>query len=250
MTFLGKLFVMGNVAVSLMLMAAGVGLYSTRTDWTDSPAKGGAPPGEIYLRKAALKEVQEGITPAEVTWSGSYAELFRREQVRYADRRFYSDTLHHVREKAGPAPSTPARTAQLDKGGLAVTDANGRPLLDDARDRAGGPLYSLAYYAGELSRKRDENLAELKHFKEEVEKDIALTEELTGKDGKRGLRDLIQDEKVKREGLELEASQTRPLFVNTKVEDAIAQRRLDLLDEQIRALKAQVEKLEKLDGGP
>src|SRR5262245_55446132 len=129
MTFIGKLFVMVNVAVSLMLMVAGLGLYATRVDWTDGPAKGGAAAGVMFTKKAALKDTQETIRPAEVTWSTSYGYLFTQEKNRYANRQFFSDVLAHNRTKANPADKVPAWEARLDKGGLPVLDPAGRPLL-------------------------------------------------------------------------------------------------------------------------
>ncbi len=248
MTFIGKLFVMVNVAVSLMLMVAGLGLFATRVDWTDAPAKGGAPAGVMSAKKAALKDVTETIRPAEATWSASYGELFVQEKNRATNRQFFSDRLADVR--GDPDTGRQPQMAVLNAG-LPVLDAIGQPKLAPATNRQGEPgLKSLKFYEGELVKKHAENEAELKRFNAEVTKDIALTDELIGKDGKKGLRDLINDEKVKREGLEAEIEQTGPLFINAKVEAAVSQRRIDLLDEQIKSLKERVRSLEKLDAEP
>jgi len=249
MTFIGKLFVMLNVAISLMMLTAAVGLFSTRTDWSDQSAKQGAPAGEMVRRKAAIKELQDTITPAEGTWRTAYGDLFKQETVRYDSRKFFSDKLDHNRSKA--TPDLPAWTSKLDKGGLPEADANGRPILVAANDRNATALVALTTYGVQLTAQQAKTAAALKDLDEEAKKDIKLTNELAGEGGgKKGLRDEIREEKIKREGIIEEVTQTRPLFTNTRVDAAIARRRIELLDEQIADLRKKVKKLKELDGEP
>src|SRR3954464_4114030 len=102
MTFIGKLFLMLNVALSLAMMAAGMGLYATRTDWTEAPAKAGAPPGVLVRKKAELKDAMDAIPPAENSFKKALGDLETLERQRHVDREFYSKWLEHARTLATP----------------------------------------------------------------------------------------------------------------------------------------------------
>ncbi|MBY0229575.1 MAG: hypothetical protein K2W96_09875 [Gemmataceae bacterium] len=249
MTFVGKLFLMLNLVLSLALMAAGMGLYATRIDWTDAPAKGGAPPGMTARKKAALKEAMETIWPAENSFRLAGAELAKLEGRQHGDRGFYSGELEHVRTKATRAD--PAREAVMDgKSGLPVYDrATGRPTLRKAADRQGAALPSLLLYGREIAAKQKENAGLQADLKKKFEEDAKETEKLTGTAMERGLRQHILDEGAKQVGIQEVMDATRPLFINTRVEAAIVRERIAAVDRQIKALKETIDKLKRLDEG-
>jgi hypothetical protein len=65
MTFLGKLFVMFNVAVSLFMAFAAFGLYVNGVDWGYDVAKPGQAGGVLKERQDELAELRTMITPSE-----------------------------------------------------------------------------------------------------------------------------------------------------------------------------------------
>jgi hypothetical protein len=249
MTFIGKLFLMLNLMLSLALMAGGTALYATRVDWTDAPAKGGAPPGVMTRKKEALKEAMATIYPAENSFKIAGAELSKLEGQRHKDREFYSAELEHVRDKATGA--NPVRAPVIDgKSGLPKLDKDGRPLVAAVDERQGGKkLVSLAIYSRNISLKQKENAGLQAELKKKFDEDAKETEKLTGTAMTRGLRQHILDEGIKQFGIQDEMDATRPLFINTRVEAAIIRERIAYVDRQIEGLKRTVEKLKKLDEG-
>src|SRR5260370_276925 len=111
MTFVGKFFVMFNVALSLFWAVMAFGLYATSIDWGYDPSKPGTPGGILKTRTDEIKELQALQGPVEASWRAARAELRNREELRRGDRQFYAAQIEYNRDKANE--TTPVRTVVL-----------------------------------------------------------------------------------------------------------------------------------------
>ena len=75
MTFLGKLFVMANVAVSLLMAFLAFGLYANGVDWGYDVAKPGQQGGVIKQKQEEIAEAQKMQAPSEAAWKAARAGL-------------------------------------------------------------------------------------------------------------------------------------------------------------------------------
>src|SRR5829696_4617070 len=180
MTFLGKIFVMVNLVISLMMATVGVGLYASSIDWSERPAKGSAPAGVAALRKAALKEAMDGIDPVAEGWRVANEVIMDREEKRQGDQKWFAAELVHVRAKANDAD--PAREVEIQENGVPKADPKmpHRPNLTVAKDRAGkNNLLSIAAYEGLLATAQKQNASQLDLLEKAFNADTQLTLQLT-----------------------------------------------------------------------
>ena len=88
MDLFGKILVLANFALSLMMAAVGGAVLYYRVDWSDTPADAatGAPAGELVARIAEVKKLQALVTPADAAWRKARASLLAQEERRKGDR--------------------------------------------------------------------------------------------------------------------------------------------------------------------
>jgi hypothetical protein len=266
MTFLGKLFVMVNVAVSLFMAFAAFGLYANTVDWGYDAAKPGQAGGVIKEKQAEIKEFTTMQGPVENAWKQARTTLADAEQARRDDKAFFASELNHLTSVAQPEvpKAGPAREIKF-KDLLPVRDAKtGRPeMKPDAKVRGDRDkeaelpsLYSRAYYRGQFEKHQATNLELLDKLEKETRKDIIETNKMlddrdrkmsVDKDGKepkgwRGLQSLLVEERKKREGIEREQRLVRPLYINVAVENELILKRLESLEERIKELETYIRK--------
>src|SRR4051812_44349080 len=107
MTFLGKLFVMANVGISLLMAFLAFGLYANGVDWGYDVAKPGQQGGLIKLKQEEIAETQKAQAPNEAAWKAARASLWKAEEERLNTRAFYVGEIEHNRSKADE--NNPAR---------------------------------------------------------------------------------------------------------------------------------------------
>jgi hypothetical protein len=262
MTLIGKFFVLINVAISVMMLAVGVGLYMTRSDWTETAPKGNAPPGLIYTRKKALDAAKEKVDPARLTLSRYTAGLNVANKMRFAAQAQYGKHLDAVLHVSKDVP--PILPSEVDtKGGLPVVNADGTLTMVAAKEREGGPLYSIEFYTTKLEGVTglwNQYIEKRKEFDKVTQEDIDEASKLavSWMGRKKGLLEIITEEQLKEEGLRdeiltiappLELKSGSKLAVSPKqVEAAILEARLKRLDKQVADLEKTLERLKKLDG--
>lgn len=249
MTFIGKLFVMLNLVISLMMAAFGVGLFTSGIDWTEKAAKGSDPAGLTAQRKAALKEVTDAIAPVEAGWRDANEALLVREEMRQSDQKWYTEELVHVRSRA--TDTDPARDIEVQDNGVPKADPKTprRPLRIPAEDRAKKPLLSIAAYDGLLKKSQAENETHLDQLAKEFDADILLTNRLTAPKGEKiGLRDKLVLERIKRLGIIEETESVEHLGTKAVVEAAVIGERISMLDDQIASLRRTLIRLKGMDG--
>ena len=239
MTLFGKLLVLFTLAVSLLMMGFGLALWTNRIDWTDTKGKEGDPGGELARRDAEARRLWGELRLAESGWALSRDALARDEEQRVKDRAWFRGELAHL--KTGATENNPGREVVFVKGVPVPNPRNfGRPQTQPAKDDAGQPLRSLAYYDQADEQIHQQTLAAVDRFKKAVELDTQLTNELAGDPVKRtkGLRTRINDERAKRADVVAEEDFVRPLLINTVVE-------AELILKRQKSLRARVSELEK-----
>jgi hypothetical protein len=242
MTVFGKILVMLNLALSLMLAAWAFGVWSDRIDFSNTKASGERTAGEFARREAELASLWEGVRPAEAGWQLARADLRAQEKQRDSDLAWYYDQVQHLLGKPNPAePVKVVVWADRDdeklgvrRGQVALDPRTLRPVMAPAKDAAGNPLLSLAAYDAE-ERKVLSSIDEVQNkFQKQVDQAIAYTEQLLGP---KGLQQRLLAEKGKLADVQAEEKLVRPLLVNTAVDSELVFKRQKSLEERVKELE-------------
>ena len=234
MTLFGKILVLTNVALSVMAMVWAMLFYFERIDWTDSKE------GTLTPRKARVAELWSGIRGSEASWREVHGDIIEQEGYRAADRPWY--TAEVTLARTGATDMNPAHTVVYTKGVLDTEPVKNepkhlRPKMVPAKDDLGGNLASLTSYSKVESDKRAEVIKLALKLQMLVDEDKRLTNLLKPEEGK-GLRQRIEDEKVKVKHVDEELAIVGPLKVNTRIENDKVLSRDDEMRKRIKELKA------------
>jgi len=232
MTFVGKLFVLCNLALSLMLGVMGFGVYLTGIDWSADRGKAGLPDGKLFSKRAELDDILKSQLPvAEASWRQAGKELWDSETVRRIDRDWYVEQLNLLIKG-----NNPVMEVVRDK----IDPRTGRPVLAPAEESAGGnPLLTLPVYQTQLAEVRAENARLREQLETKVKEDVALTNKLLGdKEAQlRGLRELlVQERRIKQQGILAEKGVVEGMRINATVDSELIFKRLELINERIDEL--------------
>ncbi len=224
MTFIGKLFVLVNLALSLILATAAFGVYSSSIDWSDNKGKSGQPDGRLVAVKAEIAELGKLLNQAEADWQEVRNELLQREQARRASRDVYADQL-----------------AALYQGKAAVRMVgpdlpDGRLNLVPAEEVPGVPLMPLNVYVDKVRELREENATLRKEIEAKVKENTELTNQLIGEGDKKGLRQLLVEEREKNLGILTEEAIMEGLRINTLVEEQLILKRQASVQQTVEEL--------------
>lgn len=233
MTFIGKLFVLVNLAMSLMLATLAFIAYSAGIDWSNNAAKAGQDPGKIVPRKSQMDDLLKAQLPlAEQNWRSARKDLWEREDVRRTDREWYAKQLREVEEGKGPL-----QVVVRNKDGMADPGKGELPLVD-AEEVAGTPLQPRKEYVKRIENDRAENVKIRADLEEKVKEDTKLTNELVGEGKKKGLRREVTEEREKRLGVVAEQGIVESLQINSAVDSELVLKRLESIDERVRELSS------------
>jgi hypothetical protein len=236
MTVFGKILVFCNLVLSLLLMMWALGVWTNRIDFSNSKPPAVEVGGEYTKRAEVLKDLWEGVRPAQGNWRGARKAVADQETLQAAAWKWYHDEIDHNAMKAKP-PNDPCRMVvfanQADpatgrgKGLIAVDPRTGLPVMAPAKDRNGKDLICLdllnQQFDGvlkELGTVQDRHLAQIEEAKK-------LTDQLIGP---KGLQQRLIDEKQKRADVLAEEKLVTPLLVNTYVESELIAKRHKQLD--------------------
>jgi hypothetical protein len=264
MTFVGKLFVLLNVAVSFVMAFVAFGLYATGLDYdSETKGKGSAqPPARLTALKNEITTVVSTIPAVEGGWRAAHNELLLREEQRKYDHVWFDKQMAFARTAATAA--NPVRAVVI-KDHLPVLGEKGEVLaMAPTVDRAGQPLQSLQAYTLQLEAARKDHAAVVEDLQKEIAKAVRLTHQMTGTtepldaESKEkykvtptiwriGYRQLMVDERDKRQGVESEIYAVKPLFINTAVQSERIRKRLESMQERIEELKTYLRKRHKVD---
>ncbi len=184
--------------------------------------------------------------PSEAGWRDVRGNLLDQENYRAADRPWYAAELELARTRA--TDMDPAHTVVYTKGVLETEPVKNepkhlRPKMENATVELAPPpakptpLASLESYKKLESQKRAEVIAEALKLQTLVDEDKRLTNQLVPEDGK-GLRQRVEDEKVKVRRVDDELAILQPLKINTRIENDLILGRDDKMRERIKELKA------------
>ncbi len=245
MTLFGKILVLLNLGLALMLAAWSFNIYANGIDWTDrkTPRM-----GQFAVRAATLDELWKSVPAVQKDWLDQRAGLAREEKSLVDERTWYDSAIRYV--LVGPAknkgifevaiatqddPNTGAKRGQI------LLDAQGLPQLVPVRDPNNNPLQlqSVAEY-----NKEDESILQdieklVEQHAKNVEASNALTDKIIGDKAKgiRGLQQRINDEQAKNADLLAEIKLVEPQFINTLVEAQLVNRRHDQMKRRIEELR-------------
>jgi hypothetical protein len=249
MTFLGKTLLLLNFACSLILAVWSFTLYSNHIDWTDKPAKGDAPPGELARTSELLKKLGEDLRSAEAAWRSAGAELKAAEEHRGTDRVWYLQHRQHALIGATAASpvqevvylTTPDPRSGLKKGQIRTDPRTGLPLMQVAKDDNDKPLLALSYYGTQEETLSRDLMAVLQKLHDLADEDTRLTAKLVGDParGIKGLHQRLEDERKKHDAVKDEIAIVKPLRINTEVES-------ELIVKRKQELQARIKEVEKI----
>lgn len=250
MTRFGRVLVLLNLALSLMLAAWSFNIYTSGIDWTDRKDTKSTPPrmGRFAVNAATLDELWKSVPAVQKDWLDGRAALAREEKSLAGERVWYDNEIHYV--LVGPAknkgvfdiaiatqddPNTGAKKGQI------VLDEQGFPQLVPIQDPAGKPLQlqSLAEY----NKEEESILNDIEMLVAQHSANIAeastLTDKIIGDKGKgiRGLQQRINDEQAKNADVIAELKLVEPQLINTLVEAQLVNKRHGQMMRRIEELK-------------
>jgi hypothetical protein len=243
MTLFGKIVVVLNLVLSLLMAAWALGLWTNRIDWSNNKGADLQPPGELTLRKAEAERAWNEAPGGFAAYRDAKAALFAREDGkedgkdgRAADRNWYAAEIEHLR--TGATEANPGRMVDLALGqGLPTPDPRNydRPTMKIAKDKFGKPIQSIAAYAKRETELFKELADVQDEYQKSVEEDTRLTERLIGP---KGLQQRILDEQAKLAEVLKEAELLRPLLINAVVESELILKRREFLKARIAEILA------------
>ena len=247
MTFIGKLFVMINLAISLLMAVTAFGLYASGIDWTDRAAKDGQPEGKLQGLRKEIDDVVARLKLAEGSWKSARADVRTREDVRRIERAWSDGEMAKL--AGGKEPVN-----RIDPVELAKKPAERMmPRATAFLGQEPPALMTRVFYDAQLAAYQKQNTTIRIALAQKVKEDEDLTRTLAGdKEGEpeprlRGIRREIAEERVKRLGLTDEQGITKALEVNVAVESELILKRLDALDERILELGRYLKKKHNVD---
>lgn len=250
MTRLGKILVLLNLGLAVMLAAWSFNVYNNGIDWTDRKDTKSTPPrtGRFAVRDAKLKDLWNGLSPAESDWMRERERLAKEESGLAVERVWYDKEIRYV--LAGPAKNRGIREVALAgqdndklgvKKGQVLLDNQGNPQLVPIRDPAGNALQlqSLAEYNKEDESVLKEIANQIELHQKQIADANALTDKIIGDKAKgiRGLQQRIYDEQDKNVNVIAEIKRIEPLFINTLVEGQLVSKRHTQMERRIKELK-------------
>ena len=246
MTLFGKILVLLNLALALMLAAWSFNVYANGVDWTDRKDAKSTPPrmGEFAVRAAKLDELWKNVAPAQKDWLDQRDVLAKEERRLAEERVWYDKELHYV--LFGPAKNKNVlNVATADKpdakNGQILLDEQGYPQLVPIRDPNGNALQlqSLAEYNRDDETVLKDIEAQIAAHAANISESNALTDKIIGDKAKgiRGLQQRIYDEQAKNAEVLAESKLIEPQFINTMVEAQLVNKRHDQMTKRIEELK-------------
>src|SRR5260370_37818069 len=115
MTLLGKILVLVNFGLSVMVLVWAMLLYFNHIDLSDAKGEPNkSPPGQLKLRKDRIADALAALGSADASWRENRAGVLEQEADRVADRPWYEGELKHAR--SGANDNQPAREIDFDNG--------------------------------------------------------------------------------------------------------------------------------------
>jgi hypothetical protein len=235
MTFLGKIVVLVNVVVCVVLLGMTAAVVGGRVDWSSAKPAEGKPAGVLAQRDARFKELCGALVAAENRFRTARQQLYLVENQRPLDRQWYDKEIAELLSGKDGNTKTQVKFV-VTKDGLPVLNPQdfNRPLLQPALDRAGQPLFSSAYYAEALLATHNSITDEQQRYQKALDEDARLADQIIGP---KGLRAVIALEQAKRASVEQEYKDLEPRLTNSQVDTYLLKERQEQLEKRVEELK-------------
>jgi hypothetical protein len=234
MTLFGKILVLLNVTLSLLMAAWAVGVYTQHLHWgiEKSVQQSEFEVNELRDRLSGKgASLYDDLTTAEGRWKTASPVFQTMEPLWAKNQKWYQEHLVELQTSAKPV-KTPSY-----KGGQLEFDPNnfGLPLMVEATDKGGKGLTGLAPYKKDYDDKQAAIKVVMDDLKKLIDEDKELTEKIGGKDG---LRALIDQEADKKQRVLAEQDYLKPLLVNSLVDGELLLKRQADLEARVKQLRA------------
>jgi len=239
-TLFGKILVMLNLALSLLLCTWALGVYTNRTDWSSKEGPPEKVKGEVFRRQYQAGESWKSVVAAESRWKNGSLVVRRYEYYRPENERWYAAQLKELEDGPNPVKAVVMKAGQIvpdQQQAQAAQDPKmpARPMLEPAKDKNDKPLRSLDVYRKEFLDTQVEVKKAMEKFQELVKEDTNLTTLLGGEKQLRHRQEL-EDEKQQRVRAEIE--DLKPPLINSQVEGELLLKRRTSLEARVRELLA------------
>ncbi len=241
MTFIGKLLVFLNLALSLILATVAFGLYANRLDWTSTPAKGDQLAGLLAEREQEYKDVcSYGLRPAQLRKATAFASLTAVESRRPEEKKWYATQLVFVDK--GATDANPNRRLLRDPNSKQPIPVPNKPELrfdaNPALDALKKPMQALDFYQREYDNTLTAIVEQAKTLEAAAKRDEVATQKMVGE---KGLHNRLAIEKTKQDRLDEEKLPLRTEWINTLNGLQLFQQRRKGLEARIRELGGKVD---------
>src|SRR5262249_23231203 len=174
MTLFGKILVVLNLVLGMLMLSWALGIYTQRIDWHSKGGSPDKPQGEIAKRSDRVVQLWRSLQGAESRWRPAWANAWVPQQ-----QRAMLDKWYETQVKTLDAGQAPVKWMVYKDGRMVIaTDkATGLfvPLLEEGKDRAGQPLRSLEVYKQEIEATQKGIQVELEKLLKAQKEDTELT---------------------------------------------------------------------------
>ena len=238
MTLFGKILVLLNVTLSLLMAAWAVGVYTGHLHWTIDKS--------VQESEFEVNQLRERLAPAgkgfslyddlgtaEARWKPASARFQAMEPLWAKNQKWYEGQLGELKTSGKPVKMASYKAGQAE-----VHDDPqnfGLPVMVEATDKGGKPLTGMDPYKKEYDDKQVAIKAVMDDLAKLIVEDKELTEKIGGKDG---LRVQLDAEAEKKKGVLAEQDYIKPLLVNSLVEGELLVKRRADLEARVKELRA------------
>jgi hypothetical protein len=248
---LGKVLVLIHGALSLTVLAWALGVSTHRVDFNNPPGGGKEAAQGIFARQQAqAEEYKAGADRALNRWSSNLNQVLVLEGERYPRRTFYATHLYMIQtgELGGQKIANPVQQMPLAPNGfLAVPMVDGKLNVAEAINRPpvevrpGIPAWSIAQYDLAMAKQVDDIKDLQRRSVEAIAERDKLNREIVGVDKPtlvKGLRTLINEQRLISDQAELEERYARVFVTNRESEFGLFKKRRDAMLARVEELKA------------
>lgn len=241
MTFLGKLLVLVNLVISLMLATFALGMFTNRIDWPDKTAKtggSGASQGVLSKKKAELAQWRDAMAPAYTRWQELRKAVLEEEAKQPEDRKWYQEQMGILETgKNSAGAEAPIQTFKyMDK--TLVLDDKGRPKLEPiVQDAKDSPVKCAVAGKADWKEVVEEIQETEKNILAKLEEQEKLSGQVNGGKGELGLRVLLEEQERAARAVSAEIDYLRPQRVNRQAEADVLLRRTSGLERRVEELQ-------------
>jgi len=235
-----------------------LGVYSNRIDWpgAEKPmVPGEAAEGELAKRQKRVTELKDSVERGRTRWQTALAGLLNMEKLRPETQAWYAEQLKMRKtgkdrdgkevpnpvkvlvHKDGQLPLDKAVRDLVDRAasGKALTPPDTRDRLDKAKPPVFEDLADLTYtedLVNQLKDKEEEIKKELQAIADNIEQEKKLTNQI------KGVRFLLDEERVARRKSLAELKYLEPLLYNREVESQALMKRQRSLQAHLKELQS------------